>query len=76
MSRVEDPTIKMELEELSERVRVLEQQQSSSREESSGKNAHKQTSSYRVVYEDNKHYIEFKAKEGWVRSSSGSFALR
>lgn len=76
MSRVEDPTIKMELQELDTRINKLEQSLKGERESSSAKNADKQVNTYRVIKEDGKHYIEFKHKDGWVRSSSSSFNLR
>ena len=52
MSRVDDPTIKMELEDLDERVNKLEQSIKGDRESSSAKNSEAQLNTYRVIKED------------------------
>tara|TARA_R100000687_G_C6349834_1_gene118331 strand:- start:222 stop:452 length:231 start_codon:yes stop_codon:yes gene_type:complete len=76
MSRVEDPTVAQEIEELEERVRKLEQSVEGVRASSSEKNAEQQRSTYRVVKEEGKHFVEFKAKEGWIRSDPSTFSIR
>jgi hypothetical protein len=76
MSRVDDPTIKMELEDLDGRVDKLEQSIKGDRESSSSKNSDAQLNTYRVIKEGGNHYVEFKHKDGWVRSSSSTFNLR
>ena len=76
MSRVDDPTIKMELEDLDERVNKLEQSIKGDRESSSAKNSEAQLNTYRVIKEGGKHYVEFKHKDGWIRSDSSTFNLR
>ena len=76
MSRLEDPLLVQELRELSNRIDVLEQSLKGTRESASDKNADKQKNSYRVIKEDGNHYVEFKSKDGWVRSSGSTFTLR
>lgn len=76
MSRIEDPTTAREFEDLEERVEKLEQSLKGTRESSSSKNADKQENSYRVIKADGDHFVEFKTKEGWVRSDSSNFKIR
>jgi len=76
MSRISDPTIKMEIESIEDRLEKLEQSLKGNKETSSSKNENRQLNSYRVVKEDGSHFIEFKHKDGWVRSDSSSFKLR
>ena len=65
----------MELEAIVNRLERLEQSLSGSRE-SSSKNNERQLNTYKLIKEDGKYYIEFKHKDGWVRSDSSSFKLR
>ena len=77
MSRVSDPIVKMEIEELESRLDIIEQSTKSKlKVTSSDKNAHLQRNSYRVVKEDSKYYVEFKHKDGWIRSEASNFTLR
>ena len=76
MSRVKDPIVKMELEDIEQRLNRLEQSLHGDRESSSSKNENQQRNTYRLVKEDGKYYVEFKHKDGWVRSSSSTFNLR
>jgi|TARA_R100001530_G_scaffold27131_5_gene21701 hypothetical protein len=76
MSRSEDPIIAQEIEDLENRVRKLEQSITGGRESASDKNAGEQQNTYRVIKESGKHYVEFKSKEGWIRSDSSTFNLR
>ena len=76
MSRVEDPIVKMELEDIERRLNILEQSLKNDRESSSSKNESQQKNTYRLVKEDGKYYVEFKHKDGWVKSSSSTFNLR
>lgn len=76
MSRVSDPLVKMELEELQNRLDRLEQSILSDRDNSSDKNEGMQLNTYRVLKEQGKYYIEFKHKDGWVRSDASNFTLR
>lgn len=76
MSRVSDTTTKMELEDIVRRLERLEQSLDSERPSSSSKNSERQLNSYRVIKEEGKHYVEFKHKDGWIRSSSSTFNLR
>ena len=76
MSRVNDPLIKMEFEELEKRLDILEQSIVNNRSNSSDKNETLQLGTYRVLKEDGKYYIEFKHKDGWVRSNASNFTLR
>jgi hypothetical protein len=77
MSRVSDATVKMELEELETRLDIIEQSiKSELKVTSSDKNAHLQKNSYRLVKEDSKYYVEFKHKDGWIRSEASNFSLR
>ena len=76
MSRVSDPLVKMELEELSSRLDVIEQSIKGSKSKSYDKNEKLQLGTYRVLKEEGKYYIEFKHKDGWVRSDSSNFTLR
>lgn len=77
MSRVSDPIVKMEIEELESRLDIIEQSTKSKlKVTSSDKNAHLQRNSYRVVKEDSKYYVEFKHKDGWIRSEASNFSLR
>jgi|ETNvirenome_6_85_1030632.scaffolds.fasta_scaffold112028_2 uncharacterized protein YoxC len=76
MSRIEDPIISQEVRDLENRISRLEQSLKGNRTSSSDKNAHQQKNSYRVVKEDGKHYVEFKSKEGWIRSDSSTFSMR
>lgn len=76
MSRVSDPIVKMELEELESRLDKVEQSLKGTRESSSGKNAHLQKNTYRVTKEDGTYFVEYKHKDGWIRSSTSSFSLR
>tara|TARA_R100001463_G_scaffold89240_3_gene143974 strand:- start:443 stop:679 length:237 start_codon:yes stop_codon:yes gene_type:complete len=77
MSRVSDPTTKMEIQELDSRLDKIEQSlNKSTSQRPSDKNAHLQKNTYRVVKEDSNYYIEFKHKDGWLRSSASNFTLR
>jgi len=77
MSRVSDPIVKMEIEELESRLDIIEQSTKSKlKVTSSDKNAHLQKNSYRVIKEDSKYYVEFKHKDGWIRSEASNFSLR
>ena len=76
MRRVSDPTVKMEIEALENRLEKLEQSLRGNRESASSKNESRQLNTYRVVKEDGNHFIEFKHKDGWVRSDASSFKLR
>lgn len=76
MSRVNDPLIKMELDELESRINILEQSIVQSKSKSYDKNEKLQLGTYRVLKEEGKYYIEFKHKDGWVRSDSSNFTLR
>jgi len=76
MSRVSDPLIKMELDELESRINILEQSMAQSKSKSYDKNEKLQLGTYRVLKEENKYYIEFKHKDGWVRSNASNFTLR
>ena len=76
MSRVSDPIVKMELVELESRLDKVEQSLKSNKGSSSDKNAHLQKNTYRVIKEDSNYYVEFKHKDGWIRSTSTNFSLR
>ena len=77
MSRVNEPLIKMELEDLESRLDKIEQSlKSTTRDKSSDKNAHLQKNTYRVIKEDGTYFVEYKHKDGWIRSSTSSFSLR
>lgn len=76
MSRVNDPLIKMELDELESRINILEQSIVQSKSKSYDKNEKLQLGTYRVLKEEGKYYIEFKHKDGWVRSNASNFTLR
>lgn len=76
MSRVNDPLIKMELDELESRINILEQSMKQSKSKSYDKNEKLQLGTYRVLKEEGKYYIEFKHKDGWVRSNASNFTLR
>lgn len=76
MSRVEDKTTKMELESIVNRLDRLEQSLKNESSSASSKNSERQLNTYRLVKEDSKYYIEFKHKDGWIRSSSSTFSLR
>tara|TARA_R100000234_G_scaffold32786_1_gene19265 strand:- start:136 stop:369 length:234 start_codon:yes stop_codon:yes gene_type:complete len=76
MSRVNDPLIKMEIQELEKKIEILEQSIKSNRSNSTDKNEDKQIGTYRVIKEDSKYYVEFKHKDGWIRSEASNFTLR
>ena len=76
MSRVSDPLVKMEFEELENRLERLEQSISNEKNNSADKNEGLQLNTYRVLKEDGKYYIAFKHKDGWVRSDASNFTLR
>tara|TARA_R110002074_G_scaffold402033_1_gene602906 strand:- start:10258 stop:10494 length:237 start_codon:yes stop_codon:yes gene_type:complete len=77
MSRVSEPLTKMELEDIESRLDKIEQSlKSTTRDKSSDKNAHLQKNTYRVIKEDSNYYVEFKHKDGWIRSTSTNFNLR
>ena len=76
MSRVEDKTTKMELESIVNRLDRLEQSLKNESSSASSKNSERQLNTYRLVKEDSKYYIEFKHKDGWVRSDASNFTLR
>lgn len=76
MSRVSDPLVKMEFESLENRLERLEQSILNEKSNSADKNEGLQLNTYRVLKEDGKYYIEFKHKDGWVRSDASNFTLR
>ncbi len=77
MSRVSEPLTKMELEDIELRLDRIEQSlKETTRKNSSDKNAHFQKNTYRVIREDSKYYVEFKHKDGWIRSEASNFTLR
>tara|TARA_R100001463_G_scaffold51714_4_gene102408 strand:+ start:70 stop:306 length:237 start_codon:yes stop_codon:yes gene_type:complete len=77
MSRASDPVVKMEFEDIISRLEIIEQSlKSGGSSKSSDKNAHLQKNSYRLIKEDSKYYVEFKHKDGWIRSEASNFTLR
>ena len=74
-SSVEDVQTRREMDQILNRLAKLERNHKSDTE----RGAESDTGSkglYRLVKEDNNYFVEFKFKDGWVRSSATTYTKR